>query len=655
MLSKELRQSILPKIETSTITETIQHTLHSTFQKWTSAEHTLPEESHATFPGSRLPLTSIGSAKSSASILTGFSLPKLRRFKRPHLPLVLPGETLKSASEDNSTFMDSGISVEDTGLDLNYLTGLQDKKETLYRMQADLQRQMDYILKERKDLQADFSKYLATAKNEEDAEHAALTALDCKPQEKASRGGPTSDCLGQGSWEQVNPDNIDSSLASYHKETIASIHRSLPIGISPGSNNESIDSESENSMSSNVTCAELELDLPLLSPSHPYQEIEPIVVEEIIKAYKAWTPDAYHHKLQSIGHITIDDFWKSKPSGFGGCDKTPPVTKDCLMESEASPKHLPQEARQSRKRRLDDDYDPQPPKTKNKRKMILQGEKRLACVFQKRYPLKHFRCGIRSDSPGFDTISHLKGHLRRCHFKPRHYCPRCQTVFPIEADKNQHLLQSINFDPCERRSPRDETALPRDGVLEDQLRARVDQNLSLEGQWYCVWDIVFPGIPRPPDCSIDDEIYLHALDYHEFEMTRGTEVIRRVVKEKNMPIASETDLEAFVLQVYNSAAPQIFQIWNECRADGQSKEGSQVPTTSEQGPDSIFTNSSNNSSMETPIPIVEFPQACLPPCGNSNSGLDILLDENVTNSMTGDSQELLPEDGIGTFDFEYLL
>jgi hypothetical protein len=155
-----------------------------------------------------------------------------------------------------------------------------------------------------------------------------------------------------------------------------------------------------------------------------------------------------------------------------------------------------------------------------KRKRIENGAKRLACPFQKRYPLKHFFCGARGETRGFVHVSHIKNHIHRCHIRSVLYCPNCKEDFVSSEKFAEHVMEQS----CEKQPFRDETALPRTAALAASLKARVGKALSLSEQWFSVWRILFPGEDEPGSCFVDD-VPENMFQYQQFITRRGDEIV----------------------------------------------------------------------------------------------------------------------------------
>ncbi|KAK0613283.1 hypothetical protein B0T14DRAFT_276035 [Immersiella caudata] len=250
-----------------------------------------------------------------------------------------------------------------------------------------------------------------------------------------------------------------------------------------------------------------------------------------------------------------------------------------------------------RGRGREDDEDGPKQRRAPKRKRIPEGGKRLACPFQKRYPLKHFFCGMGGANRGFDIIAHLKEHIWRCHVQPRVYCPRCKAKFDDSQNLADHILEFMATESCEERDFRDDTALPWSQSLATSLKARVNKLSTLHEQWISVWNILFPGVDPPDSCLVDDDTCEHILEYQQFIMSRGYEIVTDVVRASGLlsNVDTEADepeliqqtaaeLEEFAQRIFGLAAEVIFRTWVDGRGDGQT--GHQTASESIRGNDS---------------------------------------------------------------------
>ncbi|XXG95215.1 hypothetical protein Hte_001475 [Hypoxylon texense] len=135
-----------------------------------------------------------------------------------------------------------------------------------------------------------------------------------------------------------------------------------------------------------------------------------------------------------------------------------------------------------------DDEDPtQPPSDRAARSDRGGRRKHLACPFAKMHPEKHVRCF----SLKLSRIRDVKQHLHRKH-TPEFYCQRCKVIFPDDPSLQEHIRNDAGF-ACDFSESLEGISLAQ----RQRLTRKSDSKLSLEEQWYSIWDILFPGRPRP--------------------------------------------------------------------------------------------------------------------------------------------------------------
>lgn len=108
----------------------------------------------------------------------------------------------------------------------------------------------------------------------------------------------------------------------------------------------------------------------------------------------------------------------------------------------------------------------------------------LACPFFKKDPRRHWDCASWKD----DTVSHVKQHIFRSHFMP-YFCVQCGDEF-----KTLHLLHAHIRNDCSRSFEEPDSITMEQNT---KLRSRFSAKLNVQAQWYAVFEILFPGTPRP--------------------------------------------------------------------------------------------------------------------------------------------------------------
>ncbi|KAI1736966.1 hypothetical protein F4680DRAFT_235639 [Xylaria scruposa] len=101
-------------------------------------------------------------------------------------------------------------------------------------------------------------------------------------------------------------------------------------------------------------------------------------------------------------------------------------------------------------------------------------------------------------------IGDVRQHIWRSHVQPS-YCPRCGIVFQNDinyAQRDIHINDRQRI--CEAISD-----LPRySGATSDQLASMTTAanhryNSTDRDRWYSIWDLMFPGVDRPPSPYVD--------------------------------------------------------------------------------------------------------------------------------------------------------
>ncbi|KAK9416538.1 hypothetical protein SUNI508_09644 [Seiridium unicorne] len=137
----------------------------------------------------------------------------------------------------------------------------------------------------------------------------------------------------------------------------------------------------------------------------------------------------------------------------------------------------------------------QAPDAEQKRQVLL------ACPFAKKDPITYEHC----HNYELKEIKHVKQHLKRCHLIV--VCARC-----MEGFSNQDIFdQHIRAGGCEisNREPPEGMTIKQHEIL----KPRTNHKLSLEEQWFFIWDTLFPGRERPPTPYKDE--FVNLTEFHK--------------------------------------------------------------------------------------------------------------------------------------------
>ncbi|KAK3381244.1 hypothetical protein B0H63DRAFT_523972 [Podospora didyma] len=125
-------------------------------------------------------------------------------------------------------------------------------------------------------------------------------------------------------------------------------------------------------------------------------------------------------------------------------------------------------------------------KPKKPPKAVSGDVRLLACPCYKHNPIAHMMCLLRNS---LTETCFVVQHLERSHPKQPIHCPVCGRTFDTRTDCNDHIGRRL----CEPRT------FQHPGFTDDQLRGlrQPRRNLNEAERWYCLWDILYPGKPRP--------------------------------------------------------------------------------------------------------------------------------------------------------------
>lgn len=183
-----------------------------------------------------------------------------------------------------------------------------------------------------------------------------------------------------------------------------------------------------------------------------------------------------------------------------------------------------------------DDMRPRPGR-RRRRGEDERGRLLFACPFLKKDPVRWRPCYKHE----LRRIRDVKQHLRRAH-SVTPYCPVCGEGFaddPTEDRLKRHLrlreCQPKAFDP-----PQGIT-----GQQREQLGRRVPATLPEAEQWYTVFDIVFPGHPRPSTPYVDPDMSEDLSSYFEFSAAQGSRIVKQSILHHTSNIPYPVDGDTF--------------------------------------------------------------------------------------------------------------
>lgn len=116
----------------------------------------------------------------------------------------------------------------------------------------------------------------------------------------------------------------------------------------------------------------------------------------------------------------------------------------------------------------------------------------FGCPYYKHDPIAHRFCLTRQT---LTATNYVKQHLDRYHLPPIH-CPTCGEVFKKRSERDEHIRDL----ECERRN----FSHPGMTLKQQEALKKTARNATQEQRWYAIWDILFPGEPRPASPYVKD-------------------------------------------------------------------------------------------------------------------------------------------------------
>jgi hypothetical protein len=333
-----------------------------------------------------------------------------------------------------------------------------------------------------------------------------------------------------------------------------------------------------------------------------------------------------------IARQLLDDFQRTTtPFPLNGCplDGGLHDTPDGTPHNESSPRqqsanHTSTDSFQPRSsgkglnggRDGDEDSDDEGSQQRQPRKLPGRvGERRpgrvLACPFWKLDPSEHRRC-LRVTMK--DT-SRVKQHLTRKHATD-YYCERCMAVFPDSATHQTHIQAAQSCRPGSHNFTNITHQQQR------QLSRKSKPGLSEMERWFGIWDIVFPGQPRPTSPYLDTNMSEDLSRFREFAEARAPAMIAAEIHGKDMNVFSWTEGQAAstLEQTISRGVTLLFDAW---LADRASDPAPQKPFTSNHP--SLSRSSGIQASVNPPLGLPsdeETPGTSTPFLNDSTAALD---------------------------------
>ncbi|KAK0620545.1 hypothetical protein B0T14DRAFT_233851 [Immersiella caudata] len=237
----------------------------------------------------------------------------------------------------------------------------------------------------------------------------------------------------------------------------------------------------------------------------------------------------------------------------------------------------PSTSRAKRSRTSEDSHDkdgqdkmgPPPKKPRRSHTVTLPARKVLACPFWKLDPARYRQC-LKLEC--FWEVNRVKQHLTRKHVEPKIYCDMCKLTFRDEPTKITHLRQdraTCVYKPWTERL----ITRSQQGELHKKSKADTERD-----KWFDVWDILFPGVPRPPSPFIDESVSEDFRHFREYAGRRGRTILLERLRMAGFAhqqdgLFSEDSMESYRLEAVERALDFIM---DDFLADRASSERSAI-------------------------------------------------------------------------------
>ncbi|KAJ2967713.1 hypothetical protein NUW58_g10386 [Xylaria curta] len=119
-----------------------------------------------------------------------------------------------------------------------------------------------------------------------------------------------------------------------------------------------------------------------------------------------------------------------------------------------------------------------------------------------------------------------------------------------------------------------------------QLGRRVSSKMTEEQQWYTIFDILFPGAPRPISPYVDTELTEELAGFQDFLVDRGPALLTQFLRQRGENTSDlpqeERDLASFQETVLADGLRFICERWADDSRTSDDTAQSDVPSGAEQ-------------------------------------------------------------------------
>jgi hypothetical protein len=171
----------------------------------------------------------------------------------------------------------------------------------------------------------------------------------------------------------------------------------------------------------------------------------------------------------------------------------------------------------------------------------------FACPFYRLNPVRHRAC----INLKLTRIRDVKQHIQRRHTLPGFCCPICRERFDSAFQRDDHIRERA----CTFR----DQAVPDflDCASLDRLKNRANRNLSPVEQWQAVWDILFPGTPKPTSPYLGSQIEESISILRDFWKQEGQQIVADVLRDSEQTVRNNQPLPGLLFDLFDEVQVRL--------------------------------------------------------------------------------------------------
>jgi hypothetical protein len=132
-------------------------------------------------------------------------------------------------------------------------------------------------------------------------------------------------------------------------------------------------------------------------------------------------------------------------------------------------------------------------------------------------------------------------------------CPICLERFDSASQRDDHIRER-KCDPREQAAPEFV-----DGASLDRLKDRANRKLSPVEQWQALWEILFPGTPKPASPYLGSQIEDFVDNQYDFWKQRGQQIVDDVLRDLGQTASNNQQLSGPLFDLLDKVQVQLLR------------------------------------------------------------------------------------------------